>query len=100
MKVHKMSNKQFAKFVTSMQNMALKNRLRVSYAFTDKYDYECRKVISVYIDWEIRRKLGGAEWDTLWALHNKDRKAWIVYEGGKSYEYIDSDLEKAVQDDG
>ena len=97
MKVHKMSNKQFAKFVSGLQKQAMKNPSRLSFRFTDKYDYECRQVFSVYIDWEIRRRLGGDLWYTLWALHNKERHAWTVYEGGKLYEYLDSDLEKAVQ---
>ena len=52
------------------------------------------------LDWEIRRRLGGDIFYTLWAFHNMYRKAWTVYEGGKSYEYLDSDLEKAVQNDG
>lgn len=98
MKVHKMSNKQFAKFVLGMQKQAMKNPLRISYVSTDKYDYDCRKVTSYTgIDWEIRRRLGGDLWYTLWAFHNESRKAWTVYEGKNAYEYLDSDLEKAVQ---
>ena len=98
MKVHKMSTKQFAKFVFGLQEKALKNPLRISLVFTDKYDYDCRKVTSYTgIDWEIRRRLGGALWYTLWAFHNKERHAWTVYEGKNVYEYLDSDLEKAVQ---
>ena len=98
MKVHKMSTKQFAKFVSGLQAQALKNPLRNAYVSTDKYDYDCRKIVShMAIDWEIRRRLGGALWYTLWAFHNKARKAWTVYEGDNVYEYLDSDLEKAVQ---
>ena len=52
------------------------------------------------IDWEIRRRLGGYLWYTLWDFHNESRKAWTVYEGKNVYEYLDSDLEKAVRDDG
>ena len=100
MKVHKMSNKQFAKFVSCLQEQAMNNPQHRAYKFTDKYDYDCRKVTSYTgIDWEIRRRLGGALWYTLWAFHNKERHAWTVYEGGNVYEYFDSDLEKAVQDD-
>ena len=98
MKVHKMSNKQFAKFVYGLQKQAMKNSLRVSYVSTEKYDYECRKIGGYMymngLDWEIRRRLGGDVWYTLWAFHNMDRKAWTVYEGGKSYEYLDNDLER------
>ena len=98
MKVHKMSTKQFAKFVTGLQKQAMKNPISIS---TEKYDYECRKIVShMAIDWEIRRRLGGDLWYTLWAFHNEGRKAWTVYEGKNVYEYLDSDLEKAVQDDG
>ena len=98
MKVHKMSNKQFAKFVSGLQEQAMKNPRRISYVYTEKYDYDCRNVTSyTSIDWEIRRRLGGALWYTLWAFHNKERHAWTVYEGGSVYEYLDSDLEKAVQ---
>ena len=99
MKVHKMSNKQFAKFVSGLQKQALKNPLRIAYVSTEKYDYDCRKVISYTgIDWEIRRRLGGSDsWYTLWAFHNTVRKAWTVYDGGNVYEYLDNDLEKAVQ---
>ena len=101
MKVHKMSTKQFAKFVSCLQEQAMKNPLRIAYISTEKYDYECRRIVShMAIDWEIRRRLGGDLWYTLWAFHNKARKAWTVYEGDKVYEYLDSDLEKAVQDDG
>ena len=104
MKVHKMSNKQFAKFVSGLQAQAMKNPLRISYVSTEKYDYDCRKVVGYIeiegIDWEIRRRLGGDLWYTLWAFHNKGRKAWTVYEGKNVYEYLDSDLEKAVQKDG
>ena len=98
MKVHKMSTKQFAKFVTGLQKQAMKNPISIS---TEKYDYECRKIVShMAIDWEIRRRLGGDLWYTLWAFHNEGRKAWTVYEGKNVYEYLDSDLEKAVQKDG
>ena len=98
MKVHKMSTKQFAKFVTGLQKQAMKNPISIS---TEKYDYECRKIVShMAIDWEIRRRLGGDLWYTLWAFHNESRKAWTVYEGKNVYEYLDSDLEKAVQKDG
>ena len=101
MKVHKMSNKQFAKFVSGLQNQAMKNPLRIAYVSTEKYDYDCRKIVShMAIDWEIRRRLGGDLWYTLWAFHNKERHAWTVYEGGNVYEYLDSEIEKAVQDDG
>lgn len=98
MKVHKMSNKQFAKFVSGLQEQAMKNPFHISYKCTDKYDYECRRIISyVGIDWEIRRRLGGSLWYENWAMHNTGREAWTVYEGDKVYEYLDSDLEKAVQ---
>lgn len=98
MKVHKMSNKQFAKFVSGLQAQAMKNPLSISYVSTEKYDYDCRKIVShMAIDWEIRRRLGGDLWFTLWAFHNDSRHAWTVYEGGNVYEYLDSDLEKAVQ---
>ena len=101
MKVHKMSTKQFAKFVSGLQDQAMKNTRHVSYVSTEKYDYECRRIVShMAIDWEIRRRLGGDLWYTLWAFHNEGRKAWTVYEGKNVYEYLDSDLEKAVQDDG
>ena len=101
MKVHKMGTKQFAKFVTGLQKQAMKNPIDISITSTDKYDYDCRKVTSyTWIDWEIRRRLGSAIWsrpDTLWAFHNKERHAWTVYEGGNVYEYLDSEIEKAVQ---
>ena len=98
MKVHKMSNKQFAKFVSCLQEQAMKNPQHRAYKFTDKYDYECRRIVShMAIDWEIRRRLGGDLWYTLWAFHNESRKAWTVYEVKNVYEYLDSDLEKAVQ---
>lgn len=105
MKVHKMSTKQFAKFVSGLQEQAMKNPIHISYASTEKYDYECRKIRGYMemmgLDWEIRRRLGGSDsWYTLWAFHNMDHKAYTVYEGGKSYEYLDSDLEKAVHKDG
>ena len=101
MKVHKMSTKQFAKFVTGLQKQAMKNPISISITSTEKYDYECRKIVShMAIDWEIRRRLGGDLWYTLWAFHNEGRKAWTVYEGKNVYEYLDSDLEKAVQKDG
>ena len=44
MKVHKMSNKQFAKFVSCLQEQAMKNPQHRAYKFTDKYDYECRHI--------------------------------------------------------
>ena len=98
MKIHKMSTKQFAKFVSGLQKQAMKNPLRIASASTEKYDYECRRIVShMAIDWEIRRRLGGDLWYTLWAFHNEGRKAWTVYEGKNVYEYLDSDLEKAVQ---
>mgnify|MGYP004683394889 CR=1 FL=1 len=98
MKVHKMSTKQFAKFVIGMQNMALKNRLRVSYAFTDKYDYECKQGFFLCdIDWKIGRRLGGATEFSSWAVHDSIHKVWTVREGEKLYKYLDSDIEKAVQ---
>lgn len=98
MKVHKMSSKQFAKFVSGMQDQAAKNPVHLAYKSTDKYDYECRAVKSYAgIDWEIRRRLGGALWYSLWAMHNQEREAWTVYEGDKVYEYFDTDLERAVQ---
>ena len=98
MKVHKMSNKQFAKFVSGLQEQAIKNPTRFSYVSTDKYDYECRKIVShMAVDWEIRRRLGGDLWYTLWAFHNGNRHTWTVYEGKNVYTYLDSDLEKAVQ---
>ena len=98
MKVHKMSAKQFAKFVSGLQDQAMKKYSSRSYVSTEKYDYECRRIVShMAIDWEIRRRLGGDLWYTLWAFHNESRKAWTVYEGKNVYEYLDSDLEKAVQ---
>ena len=98
MKVHKMGTKQFAKFVSGLQDQAMKNTRHVSYVSTEKYDYECRRIVShMAIDWEIRRRLGGDLWYTLWAFHNESRKAWTVYEAKNVYEYLDSDLEKAVQ---
>ena len=102
MKVHKMSNKQFAKFASGLQEQAMKNPLRIFYVSTEKYDYDCRKIVGYMaiagIDWEIRRRLGGDSWYNLWAFHNESRKAWTVYEGKNVYEYLDSDLERAVQD--
>ena len=98
MKVHKMSTKQFAKFVSGLQEQAMKNPLRIAFASTEKYDYECRRIVTpMVIDWEIRRRLGGDLWYNLWAFHNKARRVWKVYEGHEVYEYFDSDLEKAVQ---
>ena len=101
MKDHKMSTKQFAKFVSGLQDRALKNPRHISSVSPETYDYECRRIVShMAIDWEIRRRLGGDLWYTLWAFHNESRKAWTVYEGKNVYEYLDSDLEKAVQKDG
>ena len=99
MKVHKMSNKQFAKFVICMQEQAEKNPLGMAVRITDKYDYICRKdyYFLCDADWIIKRRLGGKEFHKVWAVHNYGRKAWTVYEGDKVYEYLDSELEKAVQ---
>ena len=69
MKVHKMSTKQFAKFVSGLQEQAMKNPLRIAFASTEKYDYECRRIVTpMVIDWEIRRRLGGDLWYNLWAF--------------------------------
>lgn len=78
----------------------MKSPLCKVYKYTDKYDYNCRKAETYAgYDWQIGRKIGGSEgWFTLWAFHNNERHAWTVYEGDKVYEYLDSDLEKAVQD--
>ena len=101
MKVHKMSNKQFAKFVSDLQKQAMKNPLRLSFRFTDKYDYECKQGYFLCdADWIIRRKLGGAEQFKLWAMHNPWYSIWTVVEGDKVYWYRDTDLEKAVRDNG
>ena len=101
MKVHKMSNKQFAKFVTDMQKQAMKNPLRLSFRFTDKYDYECKQGYFLCdADWIIRRKLGGTEQYIIWASHDPYVKLWYVREGDITYTYLDSDLEKEVQKDG
>lgn len=55
MKVHKMSNKQFAKFVSDLQKQAMKNPLHLSFRFTDKYDYECKQGYFLCdADWIIR----------------------------------------------
>ena len=98
MKVHKMSNKQFAKFVTDMQKQAMKNPSRLYFRFTDKYDYECRQTFFLCDDdWIIRRRLSGTTEFSLWAVHNSIYKLWTAREGNKFYEYLDSDLEKAVQ---
>ena len=101
MKVHKMSTKQFAKFVSGMQEQAMKNGLYVSYRSTDKYDYECKTYDYLCNpDWRIRRKIGGARYFSEWAMHFPERAAWLVVEGNKVYEYLDSDLEKAVKENG
>lgn len=101
MKVHKMSTKQFAKFVSGLQEQAVKNPLKKSYKFTDKYDYECEEVrCRLDEDWRIRRKLGGTDQFKLWAVHNPWYSVWTVIEGDKVYGYHDTDLEKAVQKDG
>lgn len=98
MKVHKMSTNQFAKFVSGLQAQAMKNPLRISYVSTDKYDYICRKDYFLCdADWIIKRRLGGAEFHNVWAFHNYCRHAWTVYEGENVYEYLDSEIEKAVQ---
>lgn len=98
MKVHRMSNKQFAKFVSGLQGQAAKNPLHLAYKFTDKYDYECRQVATyVGIDWEVKRRLGSVGRFGIWAEHNQELKAWAVREGDKIYQYLDADLEKAVQ---
>lgn len=96
MKVHKMSTKQFAKFVSGLQKQAKKNPWDIAAKITDKYDYVCRKR-PYDEDWIIQRRLGGAEFAKVWAVHSYERKSWIVYEGDKLYEYLDSDIEKAVQ---
>ena len=71
MKVHKMSNKQFAKFVSDLQKQAMKNPLRLSFGGTEQY--------------------------SIWASHDPHVKLWYVREGDITYTYLDSDLEKAVQ---
>lgn len=102
MKVHKMSTKQFAKFVMGIQKQAMKNPLHRAYKFTDKYDYQYFQCDpETLIDCKIRRRLGGtADFNDIWAMHDIERRAWIVREGDKLYEYLDSDIEKAVQKDG
>lgn len=101
MKVHRMSVKQFAKFVFGLQEQAAKNPLQMAYKFTDKYDYICKQCFFLGDDdWIIRRRLSGTERDYIWARHDPGLAAWTVYEGGNVYQYDDSDLEKAVQKDG
>lgn len=98
MKVHKMSTKQFAKFVSGLQKQAMKNPFHRAYKFTDKYDYQYWKCDpATSIDCKIRRRLGGMAEFSSWAAHDTERHAWIVCEGDKVYVYRDDELEKVMQ---
>ena len=92
-----MSEKQFADFVTDMQEEMEKTSVNPYFKHTEKYEYECRKVISLYTDWEIRRKLAGTKNFTLWALHNKGLKVWTFYDSNNVYQYTDTDLVSEVR---
>lgn len=82
-----MNEKQFADFVTDMQEEMEKTSVNPYFKHTEKY--ECRKVISLYTDWEIRRKLTGTKNFTLWALRNKGLKVWTFYDSNNMYQYTD-----------
>ena len=92
-----MNEKQLVDFVTDMQEEMMKTSVNPYLKHTEKYEYECRKVISLYIDWEIRRKLTGTNNFTLWALHNKRLKVWIFYDSNNMYQYTDTDLVSEVR---
>lgn len=94
MKIHKMSNKQFAKFV---RRMVTDGPTEWS---NEKYDYrsfclpEGRTV-----SWIIRRRLGGTQEYEPWAYFDAVLCYWVTMEGGKRYIYYPKDLRKALQDD-
>lgn len=98
MKIHKMSHKQFAKFLTRMVKYD-----GVDWS-SDKYDYYSRPFYDDDdVNWIIYRSLGGAKAYEMWAWHDTVHECWAVREIGKKgplcYHYFDKDLRKAVQDD-
>ena len=46
MKVHKMSTKQFAKFVTGLQKQAMKNPISISITSTEKFCLKIQDILS------------------------------------------------------
>ena len=89
-----MNRKQFVNLVERMQNAAYESHVRIVSNSTRKYEYKCIRSSHAYIDWEIWRRIRGTVRYSLYALHESDRKIWVVHEGENYHLYTDTELER------